>query len=156
MKIEMQTMGCLEFVNGVQRPWMLKYPFSYTDSGRADSKRPQQKNDCTVRALANVARIEYDEAYDFVKSRGRKSHRGGNFPQARSNDTALGLTFIWRSFPAVKGRPRMNPATFCGQFKTGRYIVRVAKHVFAIVDGIAYDTLPERPDRCIYGAWEVH
>ncbi len=155
MTIEMQTMGCMECVNGIQRTWMLKYPFSSTDSGRTNSKRPRQKNDCTVRALANTTDIDYDDAYDLVKSRGRKSHRGGEFPKARSDDAALGWTFTWGSFPAVKGQSRMNPATFCEQFKTGRYIVRVAKHVFAIVDGVAYDTSPERPDRCIYGAWKV-
>lgn len=30
------------------------YPFKYSDGGRSESRRPKQRNDCTVRALAIV------------------------------------------------------------------------------------------------------
>lgn len=59
------------------------------------------------------------------------------------------------SFPAVKGERRMNPATFCETYTQGRYICRVAKHVFAVIDGVVHDEIENRPDRCIYLAWRI-
>lgn len=35
-----------------------------SDAGRSESRRPRQKNDCTVRALALALELRYDDAYD--------------------------------------------------------------------------------------------
>ena len=134
---------------------MREYPFNRTDSGRAESKRPKQKNDCTVRALSNVLALDYDQAYEIVKERGRKSHGRAFFPAPRQNDEVQGSRFVWHSFPAVKGEPRMSLERFCEEYRVGRFIVRTAKHVFAVIDGVVWDTEPERPDRCVYGVWVV-
>lgn len=134
---------------------MTGYPFFGTDAGRGVSRRPRQKNDCTVRALATACGIAYDSAYDVIKARGRRSNRGAYFPSRAADDRAAGFSFTWQAFPAVKGQRRMNPVRFCRDHPGGAYIVKTARHVFAIVDGVAFDTSPSRPDRCIYGCWRV-
>lgn len=129
----------------------LSYPWLASDAGRSASKRPKQKNDCTVRALATVMGLPYDEAYDILAEAGRKCSRGFAFPKWINAQP-------WakkHSFPAVKGQRRMNPATFAQQFPRGRFICQVAKHVFAVVDGVLIDLHENAPDRCIYAAWEI-
>lgn len=129
----------------------LEYPMIFDDGGRLESRRPRQDNDCTVKALAIAALIPYDYAYDLLKANGRKSHRGFALPRWLDEQTWCDRL----SFPAVKGERRMNPATFCQTFTSGRYICRVAKHVFAVIDGVVHDEFENRPDRCIYLAWRI-
>ena len=147
----MVVMSGGEQVNGVMTYWGLSYPYQFTDGGKATSKRPRQSNDCTVRAVAVTRRMDYDAAYDLLTKSGRKCWQGfhlGKWLELQSWANKL-------SFPAVKGQKRMNPATFCEQFKKGRYICRSAKHVFAVVDGVVMDAWEQRPDRCIYVAWQI-
>ncbi len=33
-------------------------------------------------------------------------------------------------------------------------MVRTPRHVFAFINGVAYDEFKERPDRCIYAAYK--
>lgn len=134
-----------------RKPFCLSYPAILTDGGRAGSKRPRQKNDCTVRALALALDLAYDDAYDRLADAGRKCARGFAFPKWMNQQP-------WAtkmSFPAVKGMPRMNPATFVKQFPQGRFICQVAKHVLVVLDGVVYDAFENRPDRCIYVAWAI-
>lgn len=135
--------------NGVAE--RLAYQWEPCDSGRATSRRPKQRNDCTVRALATARGIGYDEAYDLLASAGRKCGRSFVFSEW------IGCQ-AWASkisFPAAKGHRRMNPASFVRQFASGVYICKVAKHVFAVVDGVVFDVFENAPDRCIYTAWRV-
>ncbi|HHT9121254.1 MAG TPA: hypothetical protein ACFYEF_00180 [Candidatus Wunengus sp. YC63] len=130
----------------------LSYPLIINDSGRSNSKRSKQTNDCTVRALSNILDIDYDIAYDYLASRGRKSSTGTFFPNKAKDDHCFNHKFVWRAFPAIRGEMRMNPAKFSEQYKTGRFIVKTAKHVIAVRDGVFFDIFASRPNRCIYGA----
>ncbi len=134
---------------------MMAPAFRFTDAGRAGSKRPRQKDDCTVRAIASAADLAYDDAYDLLAAGGRVSSRRFDLRFWAPNHLANGYRLCWRPFQAVKGQTRMNPFQFCADFPRGRFIVRTAKHVFAIVDGVVLDTTAPRPDRCIYGTWEL-
>lgn len=130
-------------------------PFRLSDGGRADSRRPKQVNDCTVRALAHVSGRPYDECYDTLAAAGRKSGRGFGFRNWATEAEFHGLRFAWRSFPAVKGSPRVNPVTFALRHPKGRFVLRLSKHVMACVDGVLLDSFQVRADRCVYGALEV-
>lgn len=129
----------------------LPVKFHRSDAGRSTSKRSKQRNDCTVRAYTIAMGLTYDDVYDYFASLGRKSGKGFEFRKFADNHPSL----RWVSFPAVKGQTRMNPAKFCAAYLTGRWIVRTAKHVMAVVDGVIVDDYSPRPDRCIYGAWQV-
>tara|TARA_Y100000310_G_scaffold324033_1_gene385363 strand:- start:1094 stop:1501 length:408 start_codon:yes stop_codon:yes gene_type:complete len=133
----------------------MTYSFVHTDAGRITSRRPRQDRDCTVRALAVVCNLGYDAAYDLLKNRGRKSHNGAFFPNRAADDEAAGHIFKWRAFPAVKGQRRMSPPQFCSEYPTGRFIIKTAKHVTAVIDGTVYDIQRIRDNRCVYGCWLV-
>lgn len=131
------------------------YPFRQTDAGRAQSLRPKQINDSAVRALALVCGLAYDEAYDLLASAGRKSHRHFDFTHWVESASRYGYLFSWHHFPAIKGRRRINPITFCQRYNKGRWVIKTTKHVAAVIDGVLHDEFLMRPNRCIYGAWKV-
>jgi hypothetical protein len=78
-------------------------PFAFNDGGRQNSKRPRQKNDCTVRAIAIVCAIAYDSAYDLLKA--WQKVQPGYPPAPAVNE----YRFDWIAFPATKGYLRMYP-----------------------------------------------
>lgn len=129
----------------------MSYPFVKTDAGRSESRRPKQKSDCTVRALVHVLDQPYDEVYDLLMRNGRTSHRGFDIKKFLAQDAS----FEWISFPAERGKPRMNPPEFSRRYPVGRYIVRTAGHVHAVIDGVHHDTHITYDARCIYGAWRL-
>jgi hypothetical protein len=59
--------------------------------------------------------------------------------------------FDWIAFPATKGYLRMYPGDFCKLFPRGRWIIKTAKHVLAVVDGTIHDTFRPETFRCVYG-----
>lgn len=140
---------------GVAYQGSYPYPFIRTDAGRAQSKRPKQFNDCSVRALALVCNLSYDEAYAMLAKAGRKSCKRFDIADWAAVASVHGHRFVWHPFPAVRGERRMTPISFCEQHPTGRWIVRVSRQVAAVIDGVLYDDAPMRSDRCIYGAWKL-
>jgi len=141
------------------------YPFVEDHGGKEFSRRPRQSNDCTVIALAIVTGWEYDRAYDLLKAAGRKSGQGFHLGQllrrvmlaGRLGQSAKGFEgwFVTiHTFNAIKGQPRMRPGTFISQYPYGRFILRTAGHVFAVVDGVARGAWQEHDARCVYSAYE--
>ena len=147
----MKPMPALASYNATSYKWHLN------DGGRAASKRPKQRNDCAVRALAIACRHSYDYVYDICAANGRKSGQGFNLKRMidEHSGVILGLRLTWISFPAQRGIERMNVLTFCRMFEVGRFIVRVSGHYFAVVDGIAQDDGVTYDRRCVYGVWQV-
>lgn len=138
----------------------MAYPYMKTDGGRSQSKRPKQRNDCTVIALAVSASLTYDAAYDIVASRGRKCAEGYWFPfgfkTIRSGPMPeAGVRFDWISYPAVKYDRREHIDSFARSHKKGVFVLRLSKHVCAVVDGVVHDTHRTYDERCVYGAWKV-
>lgn len=58
------------------------------------------------------------------------------------------------SFPAKRGQPRMTAEQFVRFYPMGRFILKTANHVAAVVNGRLYDTW-NSSRRCVYQAWEV-
>jgi hypothetical protein len=126
--------------------------FRLDDGGRSASRRPKQRNDCTVRAVAIAEGLEYDLAYDELKDAGRQCARTFRFTEWANKQPER---FEKISFPAVKGQPRMNVERFCRQFTEGHYILNTAKHVMAVKDGVVHDADPPGMERCVYTAYRV-
>jgi hypothetical protein len=140
--------------------YSLEAPFRRTDAGRAGSKRPRQRNDCTVRALASAASVPYDEAYDALAAGGRKAGRGFDFRGWAKTGACDRWRLVWTACPAVKGQMRVTPVTFALAHPEGRYVLCTAKHVLAVVDGVVIDDGVEHGElglafRCVYGAWRL-
>ncbi len=135
--------------------------FELNDGGRSLSKRPKQKNDCTVRALALATNSPYDATYEFLAEQGRKCTKGFHLETLLTDASTIGFTVIGccvkkHSFPATAGQPRMNVERFLIAYPKGRYILRMSKHVACVKDGVLLDTFDCRGgQKCVYTAFEV-
>lgn len=95
--------------------------------------RSQERNDCGVVALANVAEISYQQAYAIAKASGRR---------ARCRSYADRVMNAARKHGIVVGKlalKRRTLATFVRQWNTGHYYVRVGGHMVAVVNGTIAD-----------------
>jgi len=91
-----------------------------------------EKKDCTVRALALAGGVKYPAAHAVLAGLGRLNKKSFRFWEA-----AQVLKFSER---IELSRRRLQ--TVLPELKKGRYIVSVAGHVFAVVDGTIYDGDP--------------
>lgn len=117
-----------------------------TDGGRAESSHPQERRDCTVRALAIAARLSYDTAHAILASCGRKTKRG---PKSSRYNTFMAR----RNGRALKRSGSVGK--FAELHPNGRFIIHVRGHAFALVDGVAYDTMEVSPQRHVKRAWMI-
>ena len=132
--------------------------FSYSDAGKLRSKRPKQRNDCSVRAFALATNISYDMSYNHLKGLGRRCNEGFHLQKllsehAKSGELLFGNRIIKHSFPARKGEPRMCVGEFCMNYTKGRFVTRQAKHVGVVIDGFVNDLYWDA-FRCVYTAFE--
>lgn len=111
--------------------------------------------DCVKRAITLAAQMDYMEVQRQL-NRYKKVTGAGSY-----NDKANCYPFVEKvlggrkiSFPAVKGKPRMNGERFCEAYPEGRYILSMAGHWSCCVDGVIYD-IWDCSDKCVYQAWEI-
>ena len=129
----------------------MTFEYEYHDGGRRFSRRPKQKEDCTVRALVIATGADYDHAYDELKSRGRDSHR--RFPfSIITKEVVFGHVFVWQAF---EDGYLLTAAEFCERYSAGTFILQMKGHVMCVKDGVAYDTYKVEDDRLIKGAWRI-
>jgi hypothetical protein len=103
-------------------------PFLQSDCGRSESGI-KEKADCTVRATAACLGITYAQAHQQLKMVGRKTRCRFKFWKATK---ALGL--ITREDLSCMSLAKALP-----HMQQGRFIVRKAGHVFAVVNGVVID-----------------
>ena len=123
-----------------------------TDAGRSNSKRPKQKSDCVVRAVALTCGYDYDKAYDLMSEAGRKSSCS---MQKKHWQKWMNDRFPKTSFPAVKGVKRMNLKNFAEQHKVGNWFIQMAGHVVAVIDGVIMDDFHTNFEMCVYSTWRT-
>lgn len=145
--------------------------FAKIDVGEGHRSPEAEKSDCTVRALTIAAAISYENAWEMLYH--HQGDRRANYFNlgALLDDRFIHLTLLrnaaahsplpsrWMvtralSFPAIKGRPRMTPATFVKKFPQGRFVLSLAHHVVAVREGLIIDTW-DCTKRCVYSAWEI-
>jgi len=122
-----------------------------------------EKNDCTVRAIANAFNVCYDVAHDYAKMvfgrENRKGIRGFGallsavkmvsfnqtsgqldlFEQS-SNWNVKGLSQSQLINPQYKHKPvKWTVKTFCARYNRGTYIITVKNHALTIKDGVIMD-----------------
>jgi len=145
-----------------------KFPLQLNDGGRADAGFKGGAGDCVVRSIAIAAELPYMQVYEdlrdanarYAQERDNKlsrhlnqrgsSPRNGNHRNV-FHDYILSHGFKW--VPTMKVgagcqvhlRPKELPA--------GTLIVKVSKHLTAVIDGVIQDTHdPSRGgNRCVYG-----
>src|SRR5882757_6395218 len=97
-KVIASGMGCTDGIIW-RKAW--SYNLIVTDSGRSQSRRPKQTNDCTVRAYALAFGIPYDSAYDQLAGAGRKCAKGFNLKSLKNP------RLQWTAYQAIKDVPRI-------------------------------------------------
>lgn len=134
--------------------------FIYNDGGRAAAGYKGQTTDCVVRAITIATGKPYQEAYDAINriskngragSRSAKSNaRTGVWKEAyRPYLESLG----WKWVPTMKIGQGCKVHLKADELPKGRIIVRLSKHLTAVIDGVIRDTYdPSRNGtRCVYG-----
>ena len=125
------------------------------------------KNDCTVRAFMKVMDVDYATARANLAAFGRQPNKGCKwwcFAAWWSGRELNGYTL--REMPLAKDEDRLKHHArhqvtqwrTVGQFvkahPRGRYVLRVARHVLPLVDGVVYDW-KEGPARRLLGVTEA-
>lgn len=149
--------------------------FIEDDGGRQAAGYRGYAGDCVVRAICIATGLPYQQVYDDINQlakrerigkRKRKisSARTGVFKQTTKRYlTSLG----WKWTPTMKIGSGCTVHLHDGELPMGRLIVRVSKHVTAVIDGVIHDTHdPQRATlwyeagapkpvritrRCVYG-----
>lgn len=142
--------------------------FVRDDGGRQAAGFQGGAGDCVVRAIAIAAERPYTEVYEALREANARyagsrktrlakqiaergsSPRNGNH-RSVFHDYILALGFEWVPTMAVGQGCQVHLCR--DEIPTGRLIVKVSKHLCAVVDGVIYDTHnpARRGKRCVYG-----
>lgn len=134
----------------------MRLPFRENDGGRAAAGFRGQAGDCVTRAIAIALDLPYRQVYDELAERMAESG------EARSARNGIPRP-IYERYLAEHGWewvPTMKIGSGCtthlrrGELPDDmRLIVRLSKHICAVVDGVIQDTNdPSRGGtRCVYG-----
>lgn len=118
---------------------------------------PQGKEvrDCVKRSISLVAEMDYHqvqiELNRYKKVTGAKAYNTDHNPHKYCENV---LMMEKLSFPAETGKSRMDGFRFEEEFPKGRYILNMAGHWTACVDGDIYDIWDCR-EKCVYTAYRM-
>ncbi len=115
-----------------------------TDAGRSAAGYLNEKLDCTVRATAAGLDVPYAAAHRLLKGAGRKDRC--RFP-FQTQYSKLGF----EQYPGLS-RLRVK-AALAALPATGRFLLLVRGHIFAVVDGVVHDNQPLRPQAIVRMAY---
>lgn len=143
--------------------------FVRNDGGRAQAGYIGNAGDCVCRSIAiatgkpyqevyeALARVTYDHAHTrrdkvarSIKKRGGYSPRNG---VARKVYEKYLLSLGWKWTPTMAIGKGCTVHLREGELPMGRLIVRVSRHLVAVIDGVMHDTHDCGRDgsRCVYG-----
>ena len=111
--------------------------------------------DCVKRSITLVANMDYHEV-QLELNRYKKVTGAKTFNEMKNCGAYVEKVLHMErlSFPAEKGKRRMDGWSFCETFPKGRYILNMAGHWSSCVDGVIYDTWDCR-DKCVYTAYRL-
>lgn len=145
-----------------------RFPFQLNDGGRENAGFKGGAGDCVVRSIAIAADIPYMRVYEDLRLANESyaqlrndrlakrlnakgsSPRNGNHRNV-FHDYILGLGFEW--VPTMKVGAGCQVHLRSDELPTGTLIVKVSKHLTAIINGVIHDTHDPSRDgsRCVYG-----
>ena len=144
------------------------FPLQLNDGGREKAGFKGGAGDCVVRSIAIAAKLPYMQVYEDLRSANelyaelrndrlaRRLNNKGSSPRNGNHrnvfhDYIVGLGFEW--VPTMKVGSGCQVHLRPNELPDGILIVKVSKHLTAIVDGVIQDTHdPSRHgNRCVYG-----
>lgn len=112
-------------------------------------------DDCVKRAISVVTGINYKQV-SLELNRYKKITKCSKFNSPGNPEQYIlkVLKGVQQSYPAVKGQDRMNGERFALSHPKGRYLLRMAGHLTACIDGVIYDTW-DCTQKCVYKSWRI-
>lgn len=129
---------------------MKKGRYRYYQPNKKDVK--DEYGDCVIRSLTKVTRKEWLQVFEELLPYARELQcmpNGKPCYESYLRDNG----FEYHGISNKKGSKRPTVDSFAKENKEGTYLLRVAHHCVAVVDGIYYDTW-DSGDCCLYGYWK--
>ena len=127
--------------------------FKYYQPNKKDLK--DKYGDCTIRALSKAFECTWLEAFDKMIPLCREYQVSNVFDAPSSIERKIiePLGFKYHGISNKKGSKRPTVDEFAKEHKSGTFILNVANHEVACVDGYYYDTW-DCGECCLYGYYE--
>jgi hypothetical protein len=135
--------------------------FQFNDGGRAEAGFKGTTGDCTTRAIAIATGTPYQQVYDKVNELGksqritkRRRRKGGARKGIRMSTIRRYMKELgWEWTPTMFVGAGCKVHLRADELPAGRLIVRVSKHMVAMIDGVINDAYDCSRDgtRCVYG-----
>lgn len=121
-----------------------------------DKDLKDKTGDCQIRAFCKVLNIPWVDAFDLTIPICRRLQTYTIFDcnLEKTNEAMREMGFEYTGISNKKGSKRPTVESFARTHKTGRYILKVAHHVVACVDGVYYDTW-DSGYKSLYGYYEL-
>lgn len=133
-----------------KRKGSVKLQTVITDGGAWDAEIFTERNDCTVRAVAIATGKPYDKIHAELEWRGRRPGQGFRLTEDGHLEE---LGFKRFHIPRPQGvKPRL--ATVVPHVQKGHFIIATKAHVFAIIDGVAFDKTASSLSKPVFSVWQ--
>lgn len=140
-------------------------PWEFDDGGRAVSGFKGRTGDCVVRAIAIATGHNYSITYRNIQAFMRmRRKRNGRQPSASPRKGVPRYAYDrylracgWQWTPTMGIGTGTKVHLRQGELPSGRLIVRLSKHMCAVIDGVIRDTYDPSRDgtRAVYGYWRT-
>lgn len=136
--------------------------WTYNDGGRASAGFRGAASDCVCRAHAVVSGRDYAAVYADLNSIEDRARNGKRLSSARTGirksvtrDYLCSVGYTWH--PTMQIGSGCHVHLRAEELPPGRIIVKLSRHVCAVIDGVIHDTYdPSRNGtRCVYGYWTL-
>ena len=111
------------------------------------------RGDCAIRALANAISCSWVESFDYLTAKARRDFNVPNDGPGFRRWLIEGGA-VWTHCPAVTGKKRMTVKQFAETHPSGRYVITVASHETACVDGVILDAW-NCGEKCVVGYFDM-
>ena len=144
-----------------ERRKMRQPKYKFSDGGRAAAGFKGDAGDCVARSIAIATGRPYLEVYNTLnhlaksertgKRKKRKSSARNGVYRSTSHRYLKSLGWTWVPTMAIGSGCKVHLRA--DELPAGRLIVRVSKHLTAMIDGVIHDTHDCSRDgtRCVYG-----
>ena len=124
--------------------------YVYYQPNKKDLK--DKVGDCQIRAMSKALNLTWLEVFDLVTPICREQQVMDIFScdLAKTKEAMDGLGFSYTGISNKRGTTRPTVDSFAKEHKQGTYVVTVANHVVAVVDGQYFDTW-DSGHCCLYG-----
>ena len=138
--------------------------FVQDDGGREEAGFKGRTGDCVTRAIAIATGVPYKEVYNALNELA-KNERTGKRKKKKSaartgvyKDTARKYieSLGWEWVPTMQIGQGCKVHLRGDELPSGRLIVKVSKHMTAVIEGVIYDTYDcsRQGQRCVYGYYK--